>query len=61
MVKESFGKCPRCGAEYNERRDWAYDDYDGKHWFYEYYICSECGTRYTEMYEYFGTYYEEEA
>ena len=57
--KECFSKCPKCGAMWNERHDWEYDCHSGKHWFYEYYTCVECGANFTEMYQYVGTYYEE--
>ena len=59
-IKKCIDKCPKCGAEDNSRYDWNYDYCDGKRWFYEYYTCGECGASYTEMYQYVGTYYEED-
>lgn len=58
--KECFGRCPRCGSEHGGRNDWNYDEYNGGHWFYEYYTCHECNTSFTEMYRYVGTFYEEQ-
>ena len=57
--KPCFGECPKCGAKYNERHDWNYDNWQGKHWFYDYYTCGKCGQDYTEMYVYESTYWEE--